>query len=626
MLEELKENYRQVRQETADAQLKYEVREAKLRAELEASGAETGQLLIKILELERMQQELLSVLVPVEMTVTLEMDFAATGVEGTASRQTFETLFRQDLSNSTGIPLESIKIISMASGSVRVDVQLETDSGKVPDAFSAALSLKRQVRDAASPLRTGGLTRSCVDITIKNKKTTLENIERLQKTLIGKEKSLSLVQIEIEDLIKGLEQEQQKATKLESQLIEANKHIEMNYMNLEKKENTLKELRGTLEAADREITKLKEECEKNITENTTLKHQVQTDQSDLLSKRSRIDELQGALQQTTRRLELHMAQSAAEQEAIKSLEKRLTSANADIQTFTRQLSEEKNAHESLRAQYRELEATKELEMNAAEAALKKSKEESLKLEKEVSKLQPELNDSQVQVAELWRKVNTLQNEVSSTKKQLAVQKEVSDLADVIYGNIAEMDASLKVLSNELLEEQKFRIQETDKWKSQAVKETALHSTAVDELAVMSGTLKDLEVEIEELKEENNLYKNKVDEILGHVSKQEISKQVLETEKRELESECNSHVKLMEQIKGRLDQINQEKTATHSELEREKAAHGALQVQLQSLSHLVSHSLLFACFFVRLLTRSCSFHKRSHKRLFCSRNVTNCEGI
>ncbi len=244
----------------------------------------------------------------------------------------------------------------------------------------------------------------------------------------------------------------------------------------------------------------------------------------------------------------------------------------------------------------------------------------------MSKLQPELNDSQVQVAELWRKVNTLQNEVSSTKKQLAVQKEVSDLADVIYGNIAEMDASLKVLSNELLEEQKFRIQETDKWKSQAVKETALHSTAVDELAVMSGTLKDLEVEIEELKEENNLYKNKVDEILGHVSKQEISKQVLETEKRELESECNSHVRLMEQIKGRLDQINQEKTATHSELEREKAAHGALQVQLQSLSHLVSHSLLFACFFVRLLTRSCSFHKRSHKRLFCSRNVTNCEGI
>jgi chromosome segregation ATPase len=607
MLEELKENYRQVRQETADAQLKYEVREAKLRAELEASGAETGQLLIKILELERMQQELLSVLVPVEMTVTLEMDFAATGVEGTASRQKFETLFRQDMSNSTGIPLESIKIINMAAGSVLVDVQLETDSSKSPDAFSAALSLKRQVGDAASPLRTGGLTRSCVDITIKDKKTTMANIERLEKTLIDKEKSLSLAQHEIENLIKGLEQEQQKATDLESQLIEANKHIEMNYMNLEKQENTLKELRGTLEAAGKEITKLKEELEKNITENTILKHKVQTDQSDLLSKISRIDELEGALQETTRRLELHMAQSAAEQEAIDSLEKRLTSANAGIQTLTHQLSEEQTAHESLRAQYRELEATKEMEMNAAKAALNESKQESLKLEKEVSKLQLELHDSQAQVAELWRKVNTLQNEVNSTKKQLAVQKEMSDLANVIYGNIAEMDAALKVLSNELLEEQKFRIQETEKWKSQAVEETALHRTAVDELAAvqflngqttasMSATIKNLEFEIEELTEENNLYKNKVDEVLGHVSKHEISKQALEREKRELQSDYNSHVRQMEQIKDRLDYINREKMETHAELEREKAARSALKVQLQSLSHHVSHSLLSACLF------------------------------
>ena len=571
------------------------------------------------------QQELLSVLVPVEMTVTLEMDFAATGVEGTASRQTFETLFRQDLSNSTGIPLESIKIINMAAGSVRVDVQLETYSGKVLDAFSAALSLKRQVRDAASPLRTGGLTRSCVDIIIKDKRTTLENIERLEKQLIGNESSLSQAKHEIEDLIKGLEQEQQKATKLESQLIEADKHIEMNYMNLEKKDGTLKELRGTLEAADKEITKLKGECEKNITEITNLKHQVQTDQSDLSSKRSQIDQLEGALQQTTRRLELHMAQSAAEQEVIKSLEK------------------------------------------------------------EVSKLQSELNDSQMQVAELWRKVNTLQNEVNSTKKQLAVQKEVSDLADDIYGNMAEMDAAMKVLSNELLEEQNFRIQETDKWKSQAVKETALHQTAVDELAVMSGNLKDLEVEIEKLTEKNSLYKNKVDEILDHVSKQGISMQVLATEKRELESDNNSPVRQMEQIKGHIIEMNREKTATHAEREHEKAAYSAhrermmlrtagrllhrgmarafgkweecaraeremrrkagavirrwkqrelaiafqswqevvLQVHLQSLSHLVS-LYVAVCWFVRLLTRCCSFHKRSHKRCFCRRNMTNCE--
>ena len=86
-------------------------------------------------------------------------------------------------------------------------------------------------------------------------------------------------------------------------------------------------------------------------------------------------------------------------------------------------------------------------MNAAQAALKQSMEEALNMEKEVSKLQIELHDSHVQVAELWRKVNALQKEVDSTKMKLAVQKDVSDLADVIIGNINETEAALQVLSN-----------------------------------------------------------------------------------------------------------------------------------------------------------------------------------
>ena len=586
-----------MRQQIADANLTNEEREAKLRAELQASEAELRKALTKIMELESQKLELVSALAPVEMTVTLDMDFEAAGIEGTASRQAFERLFRQDLSTASGIPSESIKIKRMAAGSVLVDVQLDSDSGTGPDAYSAAVNLKKQVRDADSTLRMGGLTSSCVNITIKDKKTMLDTIERLEKALSVKENSLSLAQHELEETRQRLEHEHQTGVKLSSQLSEAHEQIEMDHMKLKKQENTLIELQDTLAAAGKEITKLKEEREKNQSEIATMKHQLQTDERELSHKSVRIDELERALEQANDTIEKLMAQSAAERDAVRSLEERLTNANTYIETLTRQLSEEKAACESLRTQYRELEATKEREMNAAQAALKQSMEEALNLEKEVSKLQIELHDSHVQVAELWRKVNALQKEVDSTKMKLAVQKDVSDLADVIIGNINETEAALQVLSNELLEEQKFRIQETSKWKLQAAQESGLHHTAVDELAVMSATVKNLESEIEQLTDENNMYKKKVDEILGHATKQEGLKRELETEvgklsdqKAELASEYKGRLQQMEQMKGRLDEINQAVIETKAELEREKTAHNALQVQPKSQPHLVSCSV------------------------------------
>ena len=598
LLEELKENYRKMRQQIADANLTNEEREAKLRAELEASEAELRKALEKIVALERHQLELVSALVPVEMTVTLDMNFEAAGIEGTASREAFEKLFRQDLSNASGVPLKSIKIKRMAAGSLLVDVLLEADSVTGADAYSAALDLKRQVRDTDSTLKTGGLTSSCVNITIKDKKTTLESIERLEKALSVKENSLSLAQHELEELRQRLEHEQRAGVKLSSQLSEAHEQIEVDNMRLKKQENAVIELQDTLAAAGKEIAKLKEEREKNQSEIATVKHQLQMDERELSHKSVRIDELERALEQANDRLEKLMAQSAAERDAIRSLEERLNIANAYIETITRQLSEEKADCESLRTQYRELEATKEREMNAAQAALKQSMEEALNIEKEVSKLQIELHDSHVQVAELWRKVNALQKEVNSTKMQLAVQKDVSDLADVIIGNITETEAALQVLSDELLVEQKFRIEETGKWKLQAAHESELHHTAVDELAVMSATIKNLDAEIEQLRDENNLYKNKVDEILGHANKQESLKRALETEngklsdqKAELASEYKGRLKQMEQMKGRLDEINQAVIETNAELGREKTANTALQVQPQSHLHFVSRICL-----------------------------------
>ena len=80
---------------------------------------------------------------------------------------------------------------------------------------------------------------------------------------------------------------------------------------------------------------------------------------------------------------------------------------------------------------------------------------------------------------------------------------------------------------------------------------------------MSVTVKNLESQIEQLTDENNMYKKKVDEILGHATKQEGLKRELETEvgkisdqKAELASEYKGRLQQMEQMKGSLDEINQ----------------------------------------------------------------------
>ncbi len=104
---------------------------------------------------------------PVEIMLTLDLDYARAGQHGSHSRQSFEHNVCKDLSYASGFPLKLFKIKQIRAGSIIVDMEIFPDpSGGGPAPVDLANDLAQQVGDSQSPLMMGALTCHTLEILV----------------------------------------------------------------------------------------------------------------------------------------------------------------------------------------------------------------------------------------------------------------------------------------------------------------------------------------------------------------------------------------------------------------------------------------------------------------------------
>ena len=96
---------------------------------------------------------------PVQLTMTLGMDFDQAGEEGSAEREAFKRDVAADLAKASGLPPDNFQITKISAGSVILDMDIMPDPlGVAPAPSAIALDLEKQAADPNSPLRSGKLT------------------------------------------------------------------------------------------------------------------------------------------------------------------------------------------------------------------------------------------------------------------------------------------------------------------------------------------------------------------------------------------------------------------------------------------------------------------------------------
>ena len=91
--------------------------------------------------------------------LTLDMNIAAVGKEGSAKREVFNIKLAEDLAKASGIKESSFMITRVTAGGVVVDIDIQKnlDEGG-HDPFAISRELERQAMDPKSVLRSGALT------------------------------------------------------------------------------------------------------------------------------------------------------------------------------------------------------------------------------------------------------------------------------------------------------------------------------------------------------------------------------------------------------------------------------------------------------------------------------------
>ena len=123
----------------------------RLRAELNQQVQDTFEAQSQVELLNRLNAD------PVNLVLTLEIDFQEIGQEGSEKRKQFENGLNDELSEASGLPASSFVVKRMSPGSVIVDVDV-IPAPHGPSPADAAAEIERQFSDINSRLRAGSLT------------------------------------------------------------------------------------------------------------------------------------------------------------------------------------------------------------------------------------------------------------------------------------------------------------------------------------------------------------------------------------------------------------------------------------------------------------------------------------
>jgi hypothetical protein len=130
--------------------------------------AEQAQKLAKTLLIAQSHstaESALSIPSPVQVTMTLDMDFSQAGEEGTEQREQFMRDVAADLAKALDAPLDSFVIKKLSAGSVKIDMEIVAHPGLTRTPEDMALDMQKQASDNNSLLRAGKLTRQTKSMT-----------------------------------------------------------------------------------------------------------------------------------------------------------------------------------------------------------------------------------------------------------------------------------------------------------------------------------------------------------------------------------------------------------------------------------------------------------------------------
>ena len=95
---------------------------------------------------------------PVQLIMTLGLDFSMAGSEGSDKREKFTRDVAQDLASASGLPPANFRIKDVSPGSIILDMQVMPDPSAPGAHLLAAEDLAEQAADPSSTLRSGKIT------------------------------------------------------------------------------------------------------------------------------------------------------------------------------------------------------------------------------------------------------------------------------------------------------------------------------------------------------------------------------------------------------------------------------------------------------------------------------------
>jgi colicin import membrane protein len=95
---------------------------------------------------------------PVQLIMTLGLDFSIAGSEGSDKREKFTRDVAQDLASASGLPPANFRIKDVSPGSIILDMQVMPDPSAPGAHLLAAKDLAEQAADPSSTLRSGKIT------------------------------------------------------------------------------------------------------------------------------------------------------------------------------------------------------------------------------------------------------------------------------------------------------------------------------------------------------------------------------------------------------------------------------------------------------------------------------------
>jgi len=241
--------------------------------ETEQANQDVERLSSEVLTLETLSQKLVEAVSPVNVSLTLDLDWSAAGEENSAERKVFGKALAEEITaaaaTSVGarggeMPNDCIRITQMSAGSVVVDLEIhrhslgtgEAGAGAGDDPVSIAADLQQQALDKSSPLFAGAISKNTKSLVVWSKQELLQTMRNLREDLSAEREGLRLAHASIQAHANRLDMANEEISQMTKNLQEAQTEIQSLNTALKSKEAEVEELNKQIAELNTQVGEL----------------------------------------------------------------------------------------------------------------------------------------------------------------------------------------------------------------------------------------------------------------------------------------------------------------------------------------------------------------------------------